>query len=980
MKRKEKTQIEVTKINDNEWEIPKQGKMNVPVRIFASEKLLNLIKKDRSLEQGMNVACLPNIQKFSFMMPDAHQGYGMSVGGVAAFPVKDGIISPGMTGFDINCLTGDSKVLTPQGYNIKIKEIEKNYLAQQVSVMDIEKKDLVKSCPMAFLKKEDYVLEVKTRAGDIIKATADHPFLTRRGMIPLKDLKESDSIAMYPFTGVEYEASDEIHITGEKEIEKAIEELGVEVNKEAIIAELKKRNLFPLTGTSHKLPTLLKLLGFITGDGSASSSKKNVSINFYGKPEDLETIRQDIQDLGYSPYNIYSRDRDHTIQTQYREVRFQNTETSFSIRTKSFAILMKALGLPFRNKTKTYFRVPKYMFMLPKWMKRLYLASYFGAEMSKPKAQTTYNLYCPAVSINKVEKLKFNGIEFMEDIQRLVEYFGIKTTPLSYDKQYLNKDGNWTYRVRLLIKEDTKNLIEFYATINYEYCKEKRILANIACQYLKRKQQIVLRRQEIRKQAVLLNQEGFGPTAIAAQFPEVNKRFIERSIYGKTQTSPRTAYKFIGFNEYKHCVYNEAGIIFESIKKINNTQTKQTVYDFTVANTNHNFLANGFIVSNCGVRVLATQLKKEDVEPKIKDLLDELFKNVPSGVGKKGHIRLNKEEINKVLTNGSKWAVENSYAFEDDLEVTESFGCLEQADTTYVSSRAKDRGRNQLGTLGAGNHFLEVQYVDQIYKPEAAKAMGITEPGQICVMIHCGSRGLGHQICTDYLRKYEDAFPEIANALPDRDLIYAPADTPLAKEYFGAMSAAANFAWCNRQVIAHGVRKAFKTVYGTRPKEITQVYDVAHNMIKKETYTVDGEEKELYIHRKGATRAFGPHNPEIPQKYQEYGQPVLIPGSMGTASFILVGAASSAQKSFASTAHGAGRVMSRNAANKLFKGDQVKEDLELQNIHIKAASWRGISEEAPGVYKDIDEVIKVSNEAGIGNAVVRLRPLGVVKG
>ncbi|PIN79344.1 RNA-splicing ligase RtcB [Candidatus Woesearchaeota archaeon CG10_big_fil_rev_8_21_14_0_10_34_8] len=383
----------------------------------------------------------------------------------------------------------------------------------------------------------------------------------------------------------------------------------------------------------------------------------------------------------------------------------------------------------------------------------------------------------------------------------------------------------------------------------------------------------------------------------------------------------------------------------------------------------------GFDV-NCGVRLLATQLNKEIVEPKIEQLLEELYNNVPSGVGKKGHIKLSKEELNKILKNGANWAVKNNYAFEEDLETTESNGCLEQADPNMISSKAKDRGKNQIGTLGAGNHFLEVQYVDEIYNPETAEAMGIKNKGQICVMIHCGSRGLGHQVCSDYLRKFEDAFPEIAKALPDRDLIYAPADTNMAKEYFGAMCASANFAWTNRQVIAHGVRKAFKTVFNIRPKEITQVYDVAHNIIKLEEY--DG--KKMYIHRKGATRAFGPNNPEITEKYRKFGQPILIPGSMGTASFVLIGTKTSAEKSFASTAHGAGRVMSRHAANQQFRGEQVKQDLEKNHIHIKAASWKGISEEAPGVYKDIDEVVKVSHDAGIGNLVVRLRPLGVVKG
>ncbi len=383
---------------------------------------------------------------------------------------------------------------------------------------------------------------------------------------------------------------------------------------------------------------------------------------------------------------------------------------------------------------------------------------------------------------------------------------------------------------------------------------------------------------------------------------------------------------------------------------------------------------------NCGVRLSVTLLKKKDVEQKIKELLDELFRNVPSGVGRDSQIHLKREELDEVLKKGANWALENNYALPEDLETTESNGCLEQADPTSVSNNAKERGKNQLGTLGAGNHFLEIQFVEQIYNKKAAEMMGITEKEQICVMIHCGSRGLGHQVCSDYLRRFEEAFPEIANTLPDRDLIYAPADTELAKQYFCAMSAAANFAWCNRQIILHGIRKAFRTVFDIPQKQITQVYDVAHNICKKEKYEIDGVEKELYIHRKGATRAFGPQNPEICEKYREIGQPILIPGSMGTASFVLIGTKTSAEKSFASTAHGAGRVMSRHEANKRYTGEGTKRELEAQNIYVKAASWKGISEEAPGAYKDVDEVVQVSHDAGIGNLVVRLRPLGVVKG
>ena len=383
---------------------------------------------------------------------------------------------------------------------------------------------------------------------------------------------------------------------------------------------------------------------------------------------------------------------------------------------------------------------------------------------------------------------------------------------------------------------------------------------------------------------------------------------------------------------------------------------------------------------NCGVRLLTTPLTKEDVQPKIKEVLESLFNHIPAGVGSHSKLRLTDDQLEEVLTTGAKWAVKNGYGTEDDLDCTESNGTMGGADAGAVSSRAKARGRNQLGTLGAGNHFLEIQVVDKIFDKDAAKAFGIEKEGQITVMIHCGSRGLGHQVCSDFIRQMEEMNPEIADKLPDRDLIYAPAGSPIANKYFKAMAAAANFAWCNRQVIAHWVRDALKESLGLDPKEVKQVYDVAHNIAKIEEHEIDGVKKKVYLHRKGATRAFPPGHPEIPEQYRKFGQPILIPGSMGTASYILVGTEKGMKVSFGSTAHGAGRVMSRHEAMRKYRGEDVKKDLAQHNIYVKAASWKGISEEAPGVYKDIDEVVKVSHDAGIGNLVVRVKPLGVIKG
>ncbi|MEM2956254.1 MAG: RtcB family protein [Candidatus Pacearchaeota archaeon] len=380
---------------------------------------------------------------------------------------------------------------------------------------------------------------------------------------------------------------------------------------------------------------------------------------------------------------------------------------------------------------------------------------------------------------------------------------------------------------------------------------------------------------------------------------------------------------------------------------------------------------------NCGVRLLRTNLKKEQIYLKIKELLESLFKHVPAGLGS-SNIRISKKELDEVLNKGAKWAVENGYGSEEDLELCEENGCMKQADANAVSNHAKDRGFKQIATLGSGNHFLEVQYVDEIFDKKTAKVFGITEVGQVMLMIHCGSRGLGHQVCSDYLREMEKTFPEIVEKLPDRELIYAPSSHPLCQKYFSAMAAAANFAWCNRHIIGHQSRIAFKEIFPN--SELKTVYDVAHNIAKIETHEINGKKVKVYMHRKGATRAFGPGNPEIPSVYRSKGQPIIIPGSMGTASYVLVGTEKAEEISFASTAHGSGREMSRHEALRHWKGEQIKQELEKNRIFIKSASWKGIAEEAPGAYKDIDEVVEVSHKAGIGNKVARLKPIGVVKG
>jgi len=391
--------------------------------------------------------------------------------------------------------------------------------------------------------------------------------------------------------------------------------------------------------------------------------------------------------------------------------------------------------------------------------------------------------------------------------------------------------------------------------------------------------------------------------------------------------------------------------------------------------------AVGFDI-NCGVRMIRTNLTYDDLKGKERELVNSLFENVPSGLGGGGVVQTDLDTVDEILERGLDWAVEEGYATREDMLHCEDEGRRPDANAEYVSEKAKNRGKNQVGSLGSGNHFLEVQRVTDIFQDDVAEAFGL-EADQIVVMIHCGSRGLGHQICSDYVRRIEQKHGDMLADLPDKDLIAAPAKSQLAAEYYGAMGAAINFAWVNRQLITHRTRQVFERVFDRswQEMEMELLYDIAHNIAKKEPHDVDGETKELYVHRKGATRAFPAGRHEIPRAYRDVGQPVLIPGSMGAGSYVLRGGEQSMAETFGSTAHGAGRTMSRTQAKQDYWGETVQDELEDQNqIYVKAQSGSTIAEEAPGVYKDVDEVVDVSEALGIGDAVARTFPVCNIKG
>lgn len=409
-------------------------------------------------------------------------------------------------------------------------------------------------------------------------------------------------------------------------------------------------------------------------------------------------------------------------------------------------------------------------------------------------------------------------------------------------------------------------------------------------------------------------------------------------------------------------------------------------YGFPIGGVAATDIATGGVISpggigydiNCGIRLLASDITEQDIKPYIQDLATALFKAVPSGVGQGGRLKYNTKEIDEVLRSGAHYMVDQGYGTREDLDFCEEKGCMPGADPRLVSLRAKKRGADQLGTLGSGNHFLEIQVVEEIYQNYVAEVFGIKQ-GHVVIMIHCGSRGLGHQICTDYVRIMMKKLPEFGYTLPDRELVCAPVNSKEGQDYFSAMCAAANFAWANRHLISHWVRQAWIEVLGN-DSHLQTVYDVSHNIGKREVHIIDTIPRDLLVHRKGATRAFGPGRPELPQNYSSVGQPVFIPGTMGTASYVLVGTESGMNQAYGTSCHGAGRRLSRTKAKQMVEGIELRNTLEKQGIIIRCESDSGLAEEAPIAYKDINNVIDIVVGAGLADKVARLRPIAVIKG
>ena len=992
-------QVPLEKIDDYRWRIPRSYKpgMRVPGIIYADEKLLKDIRQDKAAEQVANVAFLPGIVNASLAMPDIHWGYGFPIGGVAATdPENGGVISPGGVGFDINCLSGDTYILNELGYRIKIRDYENDYAQRKLICLDFNKDKTVGTDVVRFLKQKPKttVLNLITETDRCVEATSDHPFYTKNGMKELGKLLPGDEIAICPFEGVDYrEPLSDVLIDRDKIIDVAYQ---LDKNSsgnaiEQILAHLDKIGILPLRYNSMQLPYLLKLMGYCFGDGLIYFTGKghDGTVCFYGNKEDLEKIKADLSKIGFNS-SIYSRYRHHKIKTMYATTEFDRNEFWLKVSSSGFALLMVALCVPYGNKCRQPYNLPQWLFKATLWQKRLFLAGLFGAELSSPKTMTGhgYSFYLPVLSMNKTKDNIASGEKFLREVSMLLGEFNVGTLKITQRKEFINDDGLVSYRLRLILSGQAKDLLNLYGRVGFEYNEKRMFLANVAVGYLRIKEAILREKRETAALAPQLYHSGEWDRQCLFDYLKspgyISDKFIERSLYDPRETSPRSWKETMTFEEYIQKAtegLGKSGVVWERVLNISDIEYSDYVYDFTVVHPHHNFIANNFVVSNCGVRLLKTNFQYEDIKDKIRDLVYALFNDVPSGVGSKGDIRVSAKEEKEILLKGSKWAVEKGYGTQDDLECTEENGAITGADPAAVSDRAYERGKAQSGTLGSGNHFLEIQVIDQLYDRDLCDEFGL-DLGQITIMIHSGSRGFGYQVCDDYTRSMMHCLQKYNINVPDRQLASAPVNSPEGKAYLGAMKCAANYAWANRQCLMHLTRQSFERIFNLSWQKMGMnlIYDVAHNIAKIEKYVVDGKEKTLCVHRKGATRAFGPGHPALPERYKKTGQPVIIPGDMGRNSYLLVGTQKAMEETFGSTCHGAGRVKSRTAATKSIKLDTLLKELESKGIIVKASGRGTIVEEAPQAYKDVNEVVDVVHNVGISKRVCRMRPLGVIKG
>ncbi|MFW6153390.1 MAG: RtcB family protein, partial [Halobacteriota archaeon] len=900
--------ITLTEVREHVWELERSGEMRVPARVLASETLLEKIAEDKTLEQLRNTTHLPGIQQHAICMPDGHQGYGFPVGGVAGIDAEEGCISPGAVGYDINCLSGDTSVLLSFGRRLDIAELRDRFEDDEAVVVG----DAVEDAPIQLLtvSHDELVYEVTVESGDVIRTTADHRFATPGGKVPLSELGPEDQLMLHHFTGLEDEQPEEFTVVDESDFEDE------DPQQRRFLSDL---GLLPLRSTDDAFHRLLKLVGFHTGHGAFGSEGQTW---FHGEPEDLESIRADIEALGITPSRIHRWHRTH--ETQGKTI--DRTEYSMKTTSKAFRKLLQLLGAPRGPNVESSVGTPWYFDRLAGWQQALYLSSLFGAEMSTPTAVSKTNFSEPEITHTRLREVADAGVQFFEDISKALNDLGIETSRIGRRQVAGGADDRPCDRLRLGIKSDADNLVQFFTTVGYRYNRTKQRRAILATEYLKRRASAIRRRTEAASEIKAVADGGDEPPGQLNAEYGVNDRYLQRYERSDVETRHRPPAEFPSFEEFvEQNPLTATSTVPSRIVSIEPLR-HETVYDLGVDHDDHTFVADGFVVANCGVRMVRTDLTYDDITGREQELVDALFEAIPSGLGKGGVVQTDMATVDVILDRGLRWAVDNGYGVERDLLACEDEGVRPESDPATVSDEAKQRGKNQIGSLGSGNHFLEVQRVTDLFDEAVAEAYGLSVD-QLVVLIHCGSRGLGHQVCTDYLRRIERTHADLLEQLPDRELAAAPAGSQLAEDYYQALGAAINFAWVNRQLVMHRTREVFADVFDRDGEDMGMelLYDVAHNIAKREVHDVGDEERELFVHRKGATRAFPAGHPDVPTAYRDVGQPIIIPGSMGAGSYVLRGGERSMDLTFGSTAHGAGRTMSRTQAKNEYWGETVRE-------------------------------------------------------
>ncbi len=980
--------MEFKKLSDVKFELARDESkgMRTNVIAYATERMLDKIKQDRTVSQAVNVAGLPGIVGNVLLMPDAHEGYGMPIGGVVAFDAEAGIVSPGAVGFDINCLHPEARIYDAEGSWHRIRDFKSKTV--DLLSFDVRAAECLKTNAILLIEKQcdKPMLRIVTSLGKEILATEDHPILTDRGMVKTGELRVGNRIVSTGLDGLEFTEPGNRTILSEERLIETLRSLGITEKGNAlaqVLNALRRAGLSSINLSHPKLHILLKLLGLVFGDGTVPNTRGGISYTkFYGKKEDLVKVQEDIQKLGFHA-GLYHRSRHHKINTVYGTREFDFEEYSLSVGAAAFSSLLVCLGAPFGNKSALSYRVPEWIMNAEDWQKRLFVAAYFGAEMSKPQAHNGYNFQPPAFSVNKLEELGDNAVAFLKDIASVLNSLGVQTMQPAVVEgyRYAGKRGK-TLGFRLGVLSNTENLVRFFGSVGYIYNNEKERLASLAALYLGYLSKIRSSRDATRAKAIEMKSQGIDSSAIIRQLANgrAAESFVEHTLWGRTGAA--RIWKDVKFRDFADKFeIGKSGLVYDAVESKEVVPYEGKVFDLTMNHESHNFIANGIVVSNCGVRLIKTGLTEKEVRPKLGALMDALFKNVPSGVGSRLKTGFTEQDLRKIAEEGASYAIEKGYGWKEDVERIEENGTMVSADFSKVSKEAKSRGLDELGTLGAGNHFLEVQKVERIFDERVADEFGLRRD-QVVVMVHCGSRGFGHQVCSDYLRRLAERQTKSGTQVADRELAYAEIGSKEADDYLAAMNSAVNYAFANRQMIMHNIRKSFEETFGRSADALGMhlLYDVAHNIAKLEEHTVDGKRTAVYVHRKGATRAFPRNSEGIPKEYRGIGQPVIIPGSMGTSSYILCGEEGSMKETFGTTCHGSGRLMSRHQALRDFPPEKTFQSLKSKGIEIRVRTRKLISEEAEWVYKNVDDVVGVVEKAGISKIVSKNVPIGVVKG